>query len=667
MDEIPGSTGPGRGSGPSAPPPAAPGAGRPGTGAALALLASTQLLLIMDTAIINVALPSIGKELGSGSAGLSWVANAFLITFGGLLLLGGRTADLLGHRRLYLAGLGVLVAASAAGAVAGGTETLIAARAAQGAGAALAAAAAFAQLLTLFPAGPGRHRALGIFAAMGGLGGVTGTVLGGVLTDLLSWRATFWLNVVVGLALAAGALRLLTPGDRRPARGFDPGGALTATAGLGLLAYALVGAGETGWTAARTLGAAGAGLALLAVFAVIESRIAHPLVPPKVLRRPVLRGANLLSGLAQMALFPMFFLVSLYLQDVLDQSPLAGGLGLLPLSLVVVAVAPRTGALIARLGLLPTMTLGFGLLCAGLGWLALALRSDGTFFSTVFAPSLLLGVALPLVMVTTNVAATADAAPDETGLASGLVNTSQQFGSVLGLAVLVAIATAGLDGGSGASAQTEGFRNALLAGAGIAALAALLSVRLRTAVAGTQTPGPGTPSGPPPPPNGPAREEPPTSAVPAPGAPGRPGSPRDPRPVTAPGPGGAPGGPGRRTPDGGDTGTGATGRDAAGPAGTGTDTSTSTGTGPASAGTVRDTAPGTGSDRRSGTGSGGGTEVRPGPDSAPAPDSTSNSTGTGPTGPETATGGPTTPRPGSLSGPGTGPAAVRQESRGATE
>lgn len=448
-------------------------------GAALVLLAATQLLLILDTAIINVALPSIGDDLGSGSAGLSWVANAYLITFGGLLLLGGRTADLLGHRRLYLLGLGVLAAASAAGGIAGSAGALIAARAVQGVGAALAAAAAFALLLNLFPDGPGRHKALGAFAAMGGLGGVLGTVLGGVLTDLLGWRSTFWLNVLVGLVLGGAALRLLDGGGRGAVRGFDLGGALTATAGLGLVAYALVGAGEAGWTSARTLTAGGAGLVLLAAFGVLESRVARPLVPPAVLRRPALRLANILSALAQMALFPMFFLVSLYLQRVLEKSPLAGGLGLLPLSLVVVAVAPQTGRLIDRLGLRPTMTLGFGLLFVGMVWLALALAAGGTFAGTVLAPSLILGVALPLVMVTTNVAATAESTPEETGLASGLINTSQQFGSVLGLAVLVAVAAAATPAGGGATAETTGFRTALLAGAAFAALAALLSVRLR--------------------------------------------------------------------------------------------------------------------------------------------------------------------------------------------
>ncbi|MEU9860844.1 MFS transporter [Streptomyces sp. NPDC047971] len=457
----------------------APTAKTRGSRGALALLAATQLLLILDTAVVNVALPSIGADLGAGAAGLSWVANAYLITFGGLLLLGGRVADLLGHRRVLLAGLGLLAAASAVGALAPGTGVLVAARAAQGAGAALAAAAAFALLLVLFPDGPARHKALGAFAAMGGLGGVLGTVLGGVLTDLLGWRSTMWLNVLAAALLGALALRMLEGARGAPGGGrFDLAGALTGTGGLGLVAYALVGAAENGPLSAPTLGAGAGGLALLAAFAAVETRSARPLVPPTVLARPALLRANVLSALAQMTLFPMFFLVSVHLQSVLGYSPLGGGLGLLPLSLVVVAVAPQTGRLIFRLGLTRTMTLGFALLCAGTVWLALSLTPDDGFLTTVLAPSLLLGAALPLVVVTTNVAATAEAAPEETGLASGLVNTSQQFGSVLGLALLVAVATTRTESAT-AAAQTDGFRAALLVGGAFAAVATLISVRLR--------------------------------------------------------------------------------------------------------------------------------------------------------------------------------------------
>lgn len=457
-------------------------------GLALALLASTQLLLILDTAIINVALPSIGDDLGTDAAGLSLVANAYLVTFGGFLLLAGRVADLVGHRRLFTAGLALLSASSLGGAFAGDARLLVAARALQGIGAACAAAAAFALVLLLFAEGPERHRALGAFAALGGLGGALGTVLGGVLTSGLGWRSTFALNVLVGVALIAltpVALAAVPLRRERPAAGrgglreFDLGGALTATGGLSLIAYALVDAGSAGWTDSGTLAAGGAGLLLLAAFAVIETRAAHPLVPPGVLGRPTLRLANVLSALAQMALFPMFFLVSLYLQNVLDYAPVTGGLGLLPLSVVVVLTAPRTGWLVARCGLRPVMTAGFATVTVATGWLALSLSADGSFATTVLAPSLLIGIGLPLVMVTTNVAATAQAGAGETGLVSGLVNTSQQFGSVLGLAVLVAVAAAHTrTAGHGAAAETAGFRTALLVGAAFAAAATLLTLLL---------------------------------------------------------------------------------------------------------------------------------------------------------------------------------------------
>ncbi|RLV10484.1 MFS transporter [Streptomyces griseocarneus] len=450
---------------------------------ALALLACTQFLLILDTAIINVAVPSIGDELGISPSGLSWVANAYLITFGGLLLFSGRAADLFGRRKLFAAGLAVLVLASLAGALADGAAWLITARAVQGVGAALAAAAAFALLLTLFADGPERHKALGIFAAMAGAGGAAGTVLGGVLTSWLGWRSTFALNVVVGVVLIACTWRVLPEArEEGGGRGFDISGALTVTGGLGLLAYALVNAGEEGWTAATTLVPAALAVVLLVAFAVIESRVAQPLVPLKVLGRPTLRLANVLGGLAQMALFPMFFLVSLYMQAVLGFEPVAGGLGLLPLSLVVVVVAGATDRFIGRFGLRTVMAAGFVLIAAGLAWLS-ALSAHGTFTDDVLAPSIVLGVGLPLAAVTTNVAATMDAGTDEVGLASGLINTSQQIGSVLGLAVLTAVASARTGTSGDSVAMTSGFQAAFLVAAAISAVAALLSLTLRTPAA----------------------------------------------------------------------------------------------------------------------------------------------------------------------------------------
>ncbi|HSL09640.1 MAG TPA: MFS transporter [Pseudonocardiaceae bacterium] len=448
---------------------------------ALALLACTQFLLILDTAIINVAAPSIGGELDISASSLSWVANAYLVTFGGLLLLSGRAADLFGRRGLFIGGLGGLVAGSVAGAVADKAAWLIAARAVQGGGAAVAAAAAFAMLLDLFPDVRERHKALGVFAAMAGAGGAAGTVLGGVFTSWLGWRSTFGLNVVAGLLLAALALCVLEPSrPERDRQGFDLGGALSITAGLGLLAYATVNTGVDGWTSPWTLVSGGLAVLLLAVFVLVEARVRTPLVPLSVLCRPVLRTANLLSGLTQFMMFPMFFLVSVYLQTVLGYAPVVSGLGLLPLSLTTIVVASNTGRLIARFGLRPVMVAGYVVIAVGLGWLSL-LSADGSFAADVLFPSLVLGVGLPLVTITTNAAAAMQARPDEVGLASGLINTSQQFGAVIGLAVLSGVAAARTlaDGGSeNVTALTNGFATAFLVSTGVALASALLAAAL---------------------------------------------------------------------------------------------------------------------------------------------------------------------------------------------
>ncbi|MET9139716.1 MFS transporter [Streptomyces parvulus] len=448
---------------------------------ALALLACTQFVLLLDTSIINVAAPSIGDGLDISPAELSWVANAYLVSFGGLLLLSGRAADLLGRRRIFLAGLGVLSAASLLGALADNAALLITSRAVQGVGAAMAAAAAFALVLSLFPDGPERHRALGVFAAMAGAGGAVGTVLGGVLTSWLGWESTFALNVLAGVALMVPAPRLL-PGGAGAGReqGFDVPGAIAGTAGLALLAYAVVNAGEAGWRSTATLATGGAAVVLLVLFALVERRVAHPLVPPAVLRRPTLRLANILAALWQMSLFPMFFLVSLYLQAVLGHEAVLGGLALLPLCVVVIAVASLADRLIGRFGLRGVMAAGFALVAAGMAGLS-RISADGSFAADVLPSTLVLGVALPLVSITTNVAATLDTRQDEAGLASGLVNTSLQFGSVIGLAVLSGVAAARTNASTAAhdTALTDGFGAAFLVGAALAVLGVLLSLRLR--------------------------------------------------------------------------------------------------------------------------------------------------------------------------------------------
>jgi EmrB/QacA subfamily drug resistance transporter len=449
---------------------------------ALTLLAGTQFLLILDTAVINVAAPSIGRDLGISAAELSWVANAYLVTFGGLLLLSGRAADLFARRGLFVLGLGVLVAASLAGMVAGDATWLITSRATQGVGAAMVGASAFAMLLDLFPDGPDRHKALGVFAAMAGAGGAAGTVLGGVLTSWLTWRSVFALNVVAGVVLAVFAMRVLAPGRRRGG-GFDLSGALAVTAGLGLLAYALVNAGVDGWTSPSTLVPGALAVMFLAVFVVVERKVSDPLVPGEVVRRRILLAANVLSALSQVVLFPMFFLVSMYLQAVLGYQPVAGGLSLLPLCVVAIVVASNAGRLIARFGLRPVMVGGFGAVAVGLAWLSL-LSANGSLVGDVLFPTLVIGVGLPIVAITTNVAATVQAGPGELGLASGLINTSQQFGAVVGLAVLSGIAAARTlaDGGpENPVALTNGFATAFAVSAAVAALSAVAAVfALRT-------------------------------------------------------------------------------------------------------------------------------------------------------------------------------------------
>ncbi|MGW6056252.1 MFS transporter [Streptomyces sp. NPDC055189] len=451
------------------------------SGWALALLAGTQFVLILDTSVINVAAPSMGRELDISPAALSWVANAYLVSFGGLLLLSGRVADLLGRRRVFVSGLAVLILASLFGTFANSAALLIAARTLQGVGAAMAAASALALLLMLFEEGPARHRALGVFAAMAGAGGAAGTVLGGVLTSWFGWESTFAMNVVAGLILMIPAFRLLPEGRaERDGRGIDLPGAVTVTGGLALLAYAVVSAGEAGWNAPQTLGTAAGAVVLLVAFVLIERKAAAPLVPLDVFKRRTLRSANVLSAMWQMSLFPMFFLVSLYLQNVLGYDAVGGGLGLLPLSLTVVLVAGGADRLIGRFGLRTVMCAGFVLIAVGMAWLS-RLSATGSFVSEVLFPSLLLGVALPLASITTQVAATAGTGDDEAGLASGLVNTSLQFGSVIGLAALSGIAAARTPavGADGAAALTEGIGAAFLAGAVIAVIAVPVAARLR--------------------------------------------------------------------------------------------------------------------------------------------------------------------------------------------
>ncbi|TDB90464.1 MFS transporter [Actinomadura sp. KC216] len=452
-------------------------------GLALALLAATQFVLVLDASIVGVAMPSIGTDLKFAPGDLSWVANAYTLTFGGLLLLGGRAADLVGRRRMFMLGMALFAAASLAGGLATTGGMLVAARAAQGIGAALVSPAALSLVMTVFPAGPERNRAMGVFGAVAGAGGAAGSILGGMLTQWLGWEATLWVNVPIGLAALALAPRLLPEASDRTARGFDLPGALTATAGLALLVYTLVEADGSGWTSPRTLGLGALAVALIGLFFLIETRAAHPLVPLNIFRQPVLRGSNVVALLTVMAMAPLFFYLTFYMQQVLGFGPVRAGMAQLPLALAIAVTAGAAGALIARLGLRATMATGLAVTAAGLAWFS-RMSASGGFLTDVLGPTLVIGVGAGLAFVTTTVGATSAARPEQAGLASGLFNTAQQVGGSLGLAAVVAISTARTTGALAdgervaAVALTDGYRAGMLAAAAVALAASLLTAVL---------------------------------------------------------------------------------------------------------------------------------------------------------------------------------------------
>src|SRR5919106_987534 len=384
---------------------------------ALALLATTQFVLILDAAIVGVAMPSIGADLGLGQSDLSWIGNAYTLLFGGFLLLGGRLADLLGRRRLFVGGLVLFTAASLVAGLADSGLILVGARAAQGFAAALVSPAALSLVMILFKDGAERNRALGIWGAVAGSGAAAGLVLGGVLTDWFGWASVFFVNVPIGIAAVLLAFRLLPRSESvEGTRHFDLAGAATVTAGLALLVYVLVDANDAGWLTAQTLGLGALAVALLVAFVVVELRSSHPLVPMRIFASRMLRGANTV--------------------------------------LVLMAI--------------------------GLTWIS-RLSTDGPFLSVLFGPMLVTAVGAALAFISMTIAATNGATEHEAGLASGLINTAQQIGGALGLGILVAVATARTESvvASGepsvAVAVTEGYSIRLLVGAALALTGAVMA------------------------------------------------------------------------------------------------------------------------------------------------------------------------------------------------
>ncbi|MGO9957046.1 MAG: MFS transporter [Solirubrobacteraceae bacterium] len=452
---------------------------------ALVLLAMTQFVIVIDASIVNVALPSIGRHLHFASADLSWVVNAYTLTFGGFLLLGGRLADLLGRRRMFMIGLVLFSVASFAGGIAQSEGWLIVARAVQGLGAAIVSPAALSIITTTFAEGAERNRALGIWGAVAGAGGAAGVLLGGILTSGLSWRWVLFVNVPIGLTAAALTPRTLVESRARDeASTLDLPGAVTVTAGLSLLVYAIVDTVNEGWGSTTTLLRLAVAVLLLVAFLIIERRQRQPLMPFSIFRLRTLRGANVVGLLIGMSLFSMFFFISLYLQNVLHYSPIKTGISYLPLAVGIILSAGAASQLVTRFGFKPPLIAGLLLIAAGLLWFSQVPGTGGSYAANVLGPSLLAAVGLGFAFVPVTIAAVTGTRPHEAGLASGLINTSQQVGGALGLAILATIANSHTEtllrsGVHNASvALTDGFDRAFLVGAGFAVTGAILATLL---------------------------------------------------------------------------------------------------------------------------------------------------------------------------------------------
>jgi EmrB/QacA subfamily drug resistance transporter len=457
---------------------------RSGQNLLLTVCCLAQFMVILDVSIVNVALPSIQSSLGFSDTDLQWVVNAYTITFAGFLMLSGRAADLLGGRRTFATGLLVFALASLVGGTAADRGVLIGARALQGLGGAIMAASSLAIITYSFPAGPERHRAIGLWGAMNGAGGATGTLLGGIITQELTWRWVLLINLPIGLAGALVARAVIAEGRREGApESFDVGGALAVTLGLLSLVYGIVNAGPHGWGDAETLVPIALGAALLAAFVLIEGRVAaDPLVPLRVFSNRLLRVSNIVVVLLSAALFPMWYFSSLYLQKVLHYGPLDAGLAFLPMALTLMACATQAGGLVIRFGAGRVLSCGLVLMTAGLA-LFTRISVDGSYMSDFFLPGLLTSIGIGLSIVPSTIAATATAAPGEAGLASGLVNTSRQMGGALGLAILASLAVLytnhliNVDYRAPALAVTDGFRLAFGIGALFTGVGAIVAAR----------------------------------------------------------------------------------------------------------------------------------------------------------------------------------------------
>lgn len=458
---------------------------------ALSILCMGALMIVLDTTIVNVALPSIRTDLQFSETSLAWVVNAYLLTFGGFLLLGGRLGDLYGHRRLFLAGITLFTVASLACGIANSQGFLIAARAVQGLGGAVTTAVALSLIMNLFTEPAERAKAMGIYGFVCSGGGSVGVLLGGLLTSTLDWHWIFLVNIPVGIAVFALTMRLLPAGrGLDTARHLDVAGAITVTTALMLAVYAIVNGNEAGWTSARTLGLLGASVVLLAAFLAIEARVKVPLMPLGLFRLRNVAVSNIVGVLWAAGMFAWFFLSALYLQLVLGYDPMEVGLAFLPSNLIMAAFSLGLSAkLVMRYGIRLPLAVGLGLAAIGLLLFARA-PVDGSFAVDVFPGMVLLGIGAGMAFNPVLLAAMSDVAPSESGLASGVVNTAFMMGGALGLAILASLAASRsadllASGVAQSAALNSGYQIAFLVGAGFAALAAILGgLFLRVSMSG---------------------------------------------------------------------------------------------------------------------------------------------------------------------------------------
>ncbi|MHC3467832.1 MFS transporter [Streptomyces sp. 7R007] len=421
------------------PTPSAPSATREtgggGSGLALVVIASCQLMVVLDITIVNIALPHIQQALDFSTTSLSWVVNAYTLTFGGLLLLGGRTGDILGRRRMFVLGVLLFALASLLGGLAQNSGQLLAARALQGVGGAIASPTALSLISTTFREGPERNRAFGVFAAVSSGGGAIGLLAGGMIVEWLNWRWVLFVNVPIGLLIALAAPRVIRESERHPGS-FDLAGALTSTVGMVLLVYGFIRAAQEGWRDPLTLAAFAGAVVVLAVFVLVERGSRQPITPLHMFADRNRAGTyGIMLSLAA-AIFGMFFFLTLFVQDVLDFSPLRAGLAFLPVSAVIAVGAGLASRFLPRFGPKPFMVVGAVLAAGGLAWLTL-IDVDSTYAGGILGPMLVFSLGMGMEFVSLTLMALSDVSAEETGAASGLLNATQQVGGSLGLSILV--------------------------------------------------------------------------------------------------------------------------------------------------------------------------------------------------------------------------------------